>query len=147
MGEKDELIRRIREVNGRDPSSLNEMLNVLVDERVIALTKAYLQTRDRTDACKKYQAPWNCALEAQAFAQTVYNAGWGTTMADVIENWCVNCQARLYGEDPGDIDITPDLKEWLEDPTMEFDKGLQNPWVSDDPDIENTGLIRDVDGC
>jgi len=127
MDEKKQVIKAFGEVTGRTPANLNAILKILAHPDIITQARAYLQANDTTDACQKYQPPWNCLMESEANAQN-FSPGWAREIHEVMENWCVNCRDRLIGEDPGDIVIMDE--DWLETddlPGGKNDVG-DNPW-------------------
>lgn len=101
----DELIEAVTEFTGSEPVGLRRYLRLLSHPDVITKTKAYFDSVDFAHMCTKYQAPWNCAREAEATYQNI-KYGWtgGAGGIGVNDDWCENCRAKVFGPAHGFID-------------------------------------------
>lgn len=98
---KEELIARMTEIKGRIPANTIEILNVLIHPEVLPLAKAYLQEHDKSNACQKHIAPWNCIEESEVRLSQL-DDGWlggerGTGLS-TANDMCEPCQEKLWGK-------------------------------------------------
>lgn len=98
---KEVVIVQIAEIKGRVPANLIDLLNVLIHPDVLPLAKAYLQEHDKSDACQKHIAPWNCIEEAESKMAGI-DDGWlggdrGTGINSTAD-MCKPCQEKLWGK-------------------------------------------------
>ena len=96
LEEKEEVIAKVKEALGYEPTNLLGILKALSHPQVIQDTLRYLNLVDVENRCQKYEAPWNCAREAEAKYENIkygwLGAGYGIGFA---EWWCDPCKSKV----------------------------------------------------
>lgn len=86
----------MEEITGRSIPEATRFLHLLSHPEVIELLKLWITTVDEKGRCLKYEAPWNCAKEAEAYYENV-QYGWlgGASGVGYNEHWCENCRKKI----------------------------------------------------
>lgn len=97
--EKEELIAKLQEHHGCVPISTRYLLDVLTRPDLIEYTKRYIRAMDKESECQNYQAPWNCARQAEAYYENIkygwLGAGANANGIGLAEWWCENCRRKV----------------------------------------------------
>lgn len=97
--DKEELIDYIKEVVGYEPPGIRALLRVLAHPHVIEHTNKYFGPLDSRTMCTKYEAPWNCAREAEANYENI-RFGWLGAQNGIgfdSATWCEACMRKVMG--------------------------------------------------
>lgn len=96
--EKEALIQQMGRVVGYVPLGTRDLLNVLIHPDLIEFTKRYIESKDDASRCLAFDAPWNCAREAEARYENI-KFGWlAGNGVGFSEWWCENCRKKVMGE-------------------------------------------------
>lgn len=95
MDEKEELISQLEEVLGGVPHNTRLILNGLSHPGVIEFTKRYIKSRDVANLCQKFEAPWDCAKEAEARFENIKYGWLGAGNSIEFDWWCTPCRNRV----------------------------------------------------
>lgn len=101
MDEKEELLEEIQATLGFLPGNTGYLLHVLTLPEVIDSTKRYVKAMDKASRCLNYQAPWNCAREAEARYENIKHGWLGAPSGSGVglaEWWCENCRKKVMEE-------------------------------------------------
>ena len=96
--EKEKLVEKITEVAGYEPPGVRVLLRVLAHPAIIEDTIRYFEELDPNSRCLNYEAPWNCAKEAEAKYENI-KYGWLGAGHGIgyDEWWCENCRKKVMG--------------------------------------------------
>jgi hypothetical protein len=99
LQQKEELIDGIRDLVGYEPPGVRVLLRVLAHPDLVQHTRRYFDELDTSTKCIKYEAPWSCALEAEARYENI-KYGWmgGAGGIGFDESWCENCRRKVLGD-------------------------------------------------
>lgn len=107
---KEALINKAQEIAGVLPPGISGVIKLLSHPDVIAQTTEYFKSINPRTMCTLYEAPWNCAREAESRYQSI-RYGWLGGMSGIgyDESWCENCRSGVMdtiasGIASGDID-------------------------------------------
>jgi hypothetical protein len=95
MDEKEDLIDAMSSILGLTPQNTRLILNVLVHPDIIEETKAYIRANDFASLCEKFQAPWDCAKEAEAKFENQKHGWLGAGTSMEFDWWCEPCRKRV----------------------------------------------------
>jgi len=93
---REDLIDEVRMTRGIEPPGIRLVLEALAHPELIAETIKYFQGLDKSQMCLLYDAPWNCAREAEAKYENI-KYGWtgGAGGIGFDESWCEPCRDRV----------------------------------------------------
>lgn len=97
--EKEDLIDEIKSVLGHEPQGMRQFLALMTHPDLVDHVASYfklLSNQAGKHACQLYEAPWDCAREAEAKYETI-KYGWLGAGSGVgfDESWCEPCRQRV----------------------------------------------------
>lgn len=94
--QKEDLIDRMKEIVGYEPPDVRPLIRLLAHPDMIEYTTAYFNSFDKESMCLNYEAPWNCAREAEALYENI-KFGWlgGAGGIGYSDAWCEPCRKRV----------------------------------------------------
>jgi hypothetical protein len=94
---REDLIDELTTFRGVEPSNIRRILSMLSHPDMIKITIKYFQDLDGAQTCEKYEAPWNCAREAEAHYENI-QYGWSAGVGIGFDgSWCTPCRDRVMG--------------------------------------------------
>jgi hypothetical protein len=96
--DKERLLEVLGKVCGVIPENPRLILRALTHPDVIEYTKAYVDSMDEAGRCTRYEAPWNCAREADSLYLNI-KYGWQAAPGQgYSDSWCENCRKKAMGD-------------------------------------------------
>lgn len=93
---REDLIDEVRAHRGVEPGGIRHILDLLAHPDIIQETIKYFQGLDKSQQCLLYDAPWNCAREAEAKYENI-RYGWtgGAGGIGFDASWCDPCRDKV----------------------------------------------------